>query len=489
MDEESIAGALAALGSETGPLYLTLASALDELIRAGRIEVGARLPAERRLAGSLHVSRGTVVAAYDELRRRGRLVTRQGSGTVVAGESERNAVHVFDPVPEHGGIFDGFLDHEHPVDEVVDLRSAYWMGVDDLPADSFVLPTDEWKDALSGSGYHPAGYPALREAIAARLSRLGLATTTDEVLVTNGAQQALALTVQASLAPNDLCVVEELTYPGIIGLVKALRGRLHTTPIDSHGVDVELLDRAVQRVKPEVVYLMPNVHNPTGAIFPDDRRHALAEVVATWDTTVLDDRTLVELTIDGAVPLPLGAAPSEPLPNVVSVGSTSKSLWGGLRVGWIRADVERIDRFARLKALMDLGTPIASQMMATRLLPLAEGLSSHRRVELRQRRDALVSALRDLLPEWSFEVPDGGLCLWVRLPVEDVRRFIPYAARHGVGLAPGDVSSPDGRGRDHLRVPFGHCAEDLLDAVDRLALAWADMQHRPARTRRLGVIL
>ena len=100
-----------------------------------------------------------------------------------------------------------------------------------------------------------------------------------------------------------------------------------------------------------------------------------------------------------------------------------------------------------------------------------------------------MGALRDLLPEWSFEVPDGGLCLWVRLPIDDVRRFIPYAARHGVGLAPGDVSSPDGRGRDHLRLPFGHCVDDLMDAVDRLALAWADLQQRPVRTRSVGVIV
>ena len=489
MDETSIAEALGSWGSESGPLYLTLASALDELIRAGRLEVDTRLPAERKLAGALHVSRGTVVAAYDELRRRGRLVTRQGSGTAVAGDQSRSSVSVFDPVPENGGIFDGFLDHEHPVDEVIDLRSAYWIGVDDLPPDCFVLPPDEWAKALQGAGYHPAGYPALRDAIAARMSRLGLATTSEEILVTNGAQQALALTVQAHMAPNDLCVVEDLTYPGIIGLVRALRGRLHTTPIDANGVDVELLDRAVHRVKPEVVYLMPNVHNPTGALFPAERRSELASVVAGWDSLVIDDRTLVELTVDGAMPLPLGAAPDEPLPNVVTIGSTSKSLWGGLRVGWIRADVAHIDRLARLKVLMDLGIPVASQMIATRLLPLAEGLSTHRRKELRRRRDALVGALHDLLPEWTFEIPEGGLCLWVKLPLDDVRRFIPYAARHGVGLAPGDVSSPDGLARDHLRLPFGHCAEDLLDAVDRLALAWADMQQRPARTRRVGVIV
>ena len=489
MDEAAIANALGAWGAETGPLYVTLANALDELIRAGRLDVGTPLPAERKLASALHVSRGTVVAAYGDLRKRGRLTTRQGSGTVVSGEHDRDAMSRFDPVPGHGGIFDGILDNEHPVDEVIDLRSAYWIGVDDLPDDSFELPPAEWRMALRGTGYHPSGYPPLRDAIAARLSRLGLTTTPDQVLVTNGAQQALALTAQVFLAPNDLCVVEELTYPGIIGLVRALRGRLHTTPIDSGGVDVELLDRAVRRVSPELVYLMPNIQNPTGVLFSEERRRELGRRVAAWDSIVIDDRTLVELTIDGAVPLPLGAAPDESLDNVITVGSTSKSLWGGLRVGWIRADVDHVDRLSRLKVLMDLGIPIASQMIATKLLPLSEGLSSQRRFELRRRRDAFVGALNEYLPEWTFNVPDGGLCLWVKLPMDDVRRFLPYAARQGVGLAPGDVSSPDGGARDHLRLPFGHCAEDLIDAVERLALAWADLQQRPVRTSRVGVIV
>lgn len=488
MDEHDIADALGAWGNEAGPLYLTLADALSELIRAGRIDVGTRLPAERRLAAALHVSRGTVVAAYDELRRAGRLVTRQGSGTQVAGERRHRPMSTFEPAPE-SSIFDGFLDHDHPDDEEIDLRSAYWIGTEDLPADSFDLPADAWREALRGAGYHPAGYPPLRDAIAARMSRLGLATTPEQILVTNGAQQALALVGQAYLAPDDLCVVEELTYPGIIGLVRALRGRLHTTPIDEHGVDVGLLDRAVRRVRPEIVYLMPNVHNPTGAHFPEARRRELAAVAGSWDAVVIDDRTLVELTVDGPMPLPLGAAPDDPMDNVITVGSTSKALWGGLRVGWIRADVEHVDRLARLKVLMDLGLPVASQMIATRLLPLSEGLSSHRRRELVHRRDVLVDAVRSQLPEWQFAVPDGGLCLWVRLPVDDVRRFLPYASRHGVGLAPGDVSSPDGRYRDHLRLPFGHPTDTLLEAVDRLSLAWADLQQRPVRTRSVGVIV
>jgi DNA-binding transcriptional MocR family regulator len=487
MDETQIAVALGSWGGEPGPLYATLADALDEIIRAGRLEAGARLPAERRLAAELHVSRGTVVSAYDELRRRNRIATRQGSGTTVVDRHRSDEVAVFDPVPAQGGIYEGMLDH--PVDEVVDMRSAYWIGVNDLPTASFELPAERWQRELQGTGYYPAGLPALREQIAARMTRAGLETEAHEVLVTNGAQQALALICQLHMAPDELCVIEELTYPGMIDLVSALRGRLHTVPIDEHGVDVERLDRAVRRVEPALVYLMPNVHNPTGAVFPEDRRAALADLVKGWDTFVIDDRTLVDLVVDRDPPRPLAIHPSGPLANVLTVGSTSKSLWGGLRIGWVRANEREIDRLSRLKAVMDLGIPIASQMIASELLPSDQGLSRVRQAELRRRRDALVDGLRRQIPEWRFEVPDGGVCLWVELPLDDARTFIAHAQRHGVGLVSGSVSSPDGRARHYLRLPFGQPVEVLADAVDRLAAAWADLVVRPVETRRYRVIV
>ncbi len=486
MDAGQIGHALGAWGAEPGPLYVTLADALDELIRAGRLPAGSRLPAERRLAAELHVSRGTVVSAYDELRRRERISTRQGSGTVVSGPS-RPSVATFDPVPPHGGIYEGIL--EHPANEVVDLRSAYWVDLNDLPAASFELPAEKWANELRGAGYYPAGLPALREQIAARLTRAGLETSPHEVLVTNGAQQALALACQLHLAPDELCVVEELTYPGMIDLVGALRGRLHTVPIDEHGVDVDRLDRAVRRVDPSLVYLMPNVHNPTGAIFPEERRAVLADAIAGWDTMVIDDRTLVDLVIDHEPPKPLALHPNGPLDNVMTVGSTSKSLWGGLRVGWIRANERETDRLTRLKSVMDLGIPVASQLIASELMPSDLGLSRARQAELRRRRDTLVEGIRRHLPEWKFEVPAGGMCLWVELPIDDARLYVAQARRHGVGLVSGDVSSPDRRARRFLRLPYGQPVDVLEDAIDRMSAAWADLMQRPVTTKHYQVIV
>lgn len=484
MDDKDIADALGSWGAEEGPLYFTLADALDELIRAGRLAPGEKLPAERKMAATLHVSRGTVVAAYDELRRRSRIVTQQGSGTVVA---ERPApVGRLDPVPPRGAIYDGMLDG--PVDDLIDMRSAYWVGVDDLPAESLALRADAWTEVLSGAGYHPCGYPPLREHLAEHLTASGLVTTPDEVLVTNGSQQALALAAQLHLGRDDLCIVEELTYPAFIDLIAALRGRLHTTPIDRDGVNVDLLDRAVRRVRPSIVYVMAGVHNPTGSVLPEERRSALAEYVGSWGSIVIDDRTLAEMVIDRPVPAPLAKPDGSGLANVITVGSTSKSTWGGLRIGWIRAEPEMVDRLSRLKAVMDLGSPMASQVIVSDLLA-RQGGPKLRQAELRRRRDALAEGIEQRLPEWRFERPPGGLCLWVELPVSDVSRFISIAARHGVGLVSGTASSPEGRCGNYLRLPYGNRVEVLEEVVERLAIAWADHQNRPIRSSLYGVIV
>ncbi len=490
MDEFEIAEALGDWGAEPGPLYLTLASAVDELARARRLEPGDRLPAERKLARALHVSRGTVVSAYDCLRRRGRLVTRQGSGTVVSGDPDEGRMSPTDPSGGGSAPQLGFITGTTPGDGVIDLKAAVWTGLDDLVPEDFILSPGRWKGVLVGSGYHPGGLTVLRELIAERLSGQGLPTGPDEVMITHGAQEAIVLICRMYLGNDGLAVSAELTYPGFMDIVHTLGGRVHTAPMDTMGVDVARLDRAVRRVRPEVVYLMPNVQNPTGLVMSDERRRDLEKVVTKWpDTVVIDDRTLAELTEDGHVPRPLGSAASEPFPNVLTVGSASKSLWGGLRIGWIRGPSERIAQLTRIGSVLNFGVSVAGQMIAAELLPRTEGLTPERRAELIRRRDAMVDALAERLPDWRFDVPRGGLSLWVRLPGVEARRFVDMAQRYGVSLAPGEVSSPDGWWRDHIRLPFGHPTGQLIEAVDRMADAWADLTHRAPNPGRHGVIV
>jgi DNA-binding transcriptional MocR family regulator len=193
---------------------------------------------------------------------------------------------------------------------------------------------------------------------------------------------------------------------------------------------------------------------------------------------------MADLIIEGSPPPPLAAyAPDQP---VLTIGSLSKILWPGLRVGWIRAPEPIVQRLARLKSAMDLGSPITTQAVAARLLGALDEVRALRRQQLKPRRDLLASLLGARLPDWTFRLPQGGLFLWVKLPAGDAREFAQFAVRHGVLTLPGSTLSADESHTAFLRIPFLAEPETLRRGVDRLATAWRAF-HNPGRSRRQRV--
>lgn len=476
------------------PLYEALADRLEGLIAGGRLPAGARLPAQRQLADTLAVSRGTVMAAYDRLLARGLVEAKQGSGTRVRpgaspATGPREAHLATDLRDEH--IYGGLL---HPQEGVIDLRASCWIGAEDLPAHAFDLSGDAVLAALRRThGYFPVGIPALRRALAQELTAEGLPTAPEEVLVTTGAQQAIDLVANLVIAPGDDVVVEELSYPGALDALRARQARLHPAPLTAHGVDVDRLHRTVTEVAPRLVYLIPTCHNPTGSVLPASHARRLAELAADWEAVVIDDRSLARFPLDREreVPPPLAAhAGPTAAQRILTVGSLSKSFWGGLRIGFVRAQGRLLDRLARLKTVADIGTPVTSQVTATRLLAGAPGIVAARRRVLVERYEALTTALAQVLPDWRWQPPAGGMCLWVRLPPgTDSTDLTLTAARHGVGLAPGTASSAQRRHADHMRLPYTQPPEVLEEAVQRLARAWSDYRGRASALDNPGLVV
>lgn len=475
------------------PLYEALAGRLEELISAGSLPAGARLPAQRQLAEALTVSRGTVMAAYERLLARNLVEARQGSGTRVRPDASptsgpREAHLVADLQQEH--IYGGIL---HPQDDVLNLQATCWIGTGDLPSEVFDLASHEILAELRSShGYFPVGIPALRRALANELTAEGLPTTPEEVLVTTGAQQAIDLVANLVLAPGDGVVVEEVSYPGALDALRARQARLHPVPVTADGVEVGALDGTVTDAKPRLVYLIPTCQNPTGTILPASRARRLAELAADWDAVVIDDRSLAQFPLDAGEPPPPVAAFASPATaqRILTVGSLSKSFWGGLRIGFVRAQGPILDRLARLKTVADIGTPVASQVIATRLLVAAPSIVAARRRALVHRYETLTAALQQTLPDWSWQAPRGGLCLWVSLPGgADSRDLALTAARQGVGLAPGTACSARGRHADHLRLPFAQPPEVLEEAVRRLGRAWEDYRGRASALESPGLVV
>jgi DNA-binding transcriptional MocR family regulator len=448
-----------------GPLPALLAARLRRLIDEGELPLGEPLPPDRALAQALAVGRSTVVAAYDLLRADGRVVRRQGSGTRVAGTGPAG--------PRETTSAPMFLHLLEPRDGVIALACA----APDAPPPELTEAYARILPALAGTagdiGYYPAGHPALRRAIADRYTRLGIGTGPKRILVTSGAQHALSLLARALLAPGDEVLVEGPTYPGALEAFRETAAVPRALP---RGLDG--LAAAAREHGAAVAYVISTFHNPTGAVLDPFGRRTLVRAAAAANVALIDDEVLSDLGFaEAPVPPPLAAYAD----TVISVGSLSKSVWGGLRIGWVRGTEPLIARLARLNAVHDLGQNVPGQLAAAELLPRLDALCRRQAAQRQARHDHLRRQLARHLPGWDAPPVPGGQTLWVRLPRGDGASFAQTALRHGVAVLPGEGLDASGQSRDYLRLHFIAPLDDLTEAVRRLASAWR--AYRPPSAR------
>jgi DNA-binding transcriptional MocR family regulator len=468
MDPIALSHRLGRWSSGRGPLYVLLAARLRALIDDAELSPGEHLPPDRGLAATLAVGRSTVVAAYDLLAVEGRIVRRQGSGTRVAGSGATAEPHSTTEAPV-------FLHLLEPRDDVILLACA---APDSPPPELVEAYAQTLPDlaAITGDiGYHPLGHLTLRRAIADRYTRRGVPTTPEQVLVTTGGQQALSLLARAFVTPGDRVLVEAPTYPGALEAFRDEGAVPRTLPVGLAG-----FRSAVAEHQARLAYVVPSFHNPTGAVLPALDRHRLARDAEAAGVTVIEDEALIDLGFPGSehLPQPLLASSGE----VVSIGSLSKIVWGGLRIGWVRAGLPVITRLARLRAVHDLGGNVPAQLAAAALLPDLEALRQRQVEERQARHDHLRAELARHLPDWDAPAAQGGQTLWVRLPSGDSASFAQAALRHGVAVLPGSGLDAAGGSQDCLRVHFIAPPAVLTEAVRRLAKAWQGYPANAPRT-------
>ena len=442
-----------------GPRYARLAAALLEAIDQQTVPRGARVPAERTLAAVTGTSRGTVVACFDQLAEAGVLTRRQGAGTYVAGRPSWAAR------PAAGTVATMLLRRVAEDRETIDLSVSAPGDLRHLPPAD---PDAAWQ-SLDGHGLDPAGLPALRAAVARHLTEhQGLPTAPDQLVVTAGAQEALWLL--SRLLPGTRVLARCPSYPGLAAVLRGTRAELVRLPADAAGEDPNAVQRAGRRPG-GIAYLMPTGHNPTGTVMPALRRQALAAIADAGRVTVVEDLTLADLMLGdgGSAPPPLAALSTQ----VIAVGSVSKVLWGGLRVGWIRVSEPLRSAVIARKSALNLGTAVISQALAARLLAAVDAawLGAHR-AALTERRDLLTALIGEHLPAWRARLPDAGLSLWAELPLDAADAFTLAAARHGVTVMAGSAACADGRHRQFVRLSFAEQPSTLELAVERLAAAW-----------------
>ncbi|MFE9369553.1 PLP-dependent aminotransferase family protein [Streptomyces sp. NPDC006711] len=438
------------------PGYRPLARAIRTLLLDGRIPLRTRLPAERELAVALEVSRATITAAYDLLRESGYAVSRRGAGTWTELPTGANPSNV--------------ARYQAP-DGVIDLA----MAAPDAPAAelaaAFELAGPELARHAATTGYHPLGLPELRAAVAERYTRRGLPTLPDQILITTGAQSAVSLVVNLIGRPGDRALVESPSYPNGLDAVRHAGLRLTPVPVSEDGWDSELLHCALRRTAPRLAYLIPDFHNPTGELMSADRRAGLLRAARGTGTWLLIDETLAEIALDAPAPAPfVSLAHRGESEQIVTVGSLSKTHWGGLRIGWVRAGSRLITELAALRVHVDLAPSLVDQLLAKALLPGMDEVLRTRLHQLRERRDALAAALGRHLPRWRWRTPPGGLCLWVDLGAPVAGALARAARTHGVSIEPGSRFAADPGTHEHrLRLPFVREPEVLEEGVRRLA--------------------
>ncbi|MFB4280071.1 MULTISPECIES: MocR-like transcription factor YczR [unclassified Nonomuraea] len=456
---------LVGIGPDARPYYRALADGVRGLIMDGRLPVRVRMPAERHLAEVLQVSRTTVTSAYDLLRERGYLESRQGSGSWTALPDPATTAE--NPWLSTDG------------DSLVQLHCAAPPGPTALTAAMAEAVEDIPRYGM-GNGYDPMGLPVLRERIAARYTARGVATRPEQIIVTTGSQHAIQLVMGLLVGAGDAVVVESPTYPHAIDAARHRGARIVPVGISHEGWQQDLVAGAMRQSGARLAYLMPDFQNPTGALMEDPVRAAVAGAARRNDTMVLVDETWSELALD-EVPRTSPMAAFDSDSRMISIGSASKLWWGGLRIGWIRTTAALARRLATFRSSVDIASPVLEQLVVARLFDRLEETRAERRRTLRASRDALVAGLREHLPEWTFELPRGGGTLWVRLDAGGSTPLAEAAASHGVRLAPGPWFGLEGTHEGYLRLPFTQPPQALTDAVVRLRAA---RDHGPSGTPR-----
>ncbi|MGY5030850.1 MocR-like transcription factor YczR [Streptomyces sp. 900116325] len=444
------------------PAYRHLAQAISALILDGRIALHVRLPAERELATALNTSRATVTAVYDLLRESGYAHSRQGSGTWTA-------------LPE-GRTPSGITRLLGPRDTAIDLARAAPGLPEQTLVDALAQVAPRLAEHAHTPGYHPYGLPDLRAAIAERFTRRGLATVPEQILLTSGAQHALTLVMGLLCRSGDRIMVENPSYPNALEAMRRAHLRTVSVPVTDTGWDIEIVESTLRQAVPQLAYLIPDFHNPTGCLMPDDERVRILRAAQRSGTWLVIDETLADLALDVPAPLPFAAhATPGGTGQVITIGSMSKTHWGGLRIGWLRAPSRLVTELAGQRIATDMGGSVLDQLLALALLARAGELLPPRLEHLREQRAALAAALAEHIPQWIWQLPPGGLSLWVDLGEPIASPLAEHALDYGVRIEGGAYFATEpGIFEQRLRIPYTTPPDTLREAVRRMATALAD---------------
>ena len=466
-------------------------------IESGELAPDAKLPPTRELAELAGVNHLTAVRAYRRLRELGLVSAHVGRGTFVRGAARPpEASRVADSIawqryalPEYEELFgDRVLADMHQHFQAEDLI-AFSVG---YPSER-IFPTEAVREATDRVLHEEAdralqytdvqGVPELVDQIAALSAERGAPEDPRDILITNGASQALALTMRALLEPGDVVACEDPSFMSVIRALRASGARVHGVPTDEDGLDVDALEELLSRTEIKLVGIQPRLHNPTGRDLSPERRARLLELARRHGFFIVEDGIYGDLRFEGDDP---GSLRAEAPAHVIYCDSLSKTLAGGLRCGWVAASGPVLERIIAEKRADDIHSNTLTQLVVARYLETGAYAeqASRAREFYRDHYAVLSEAIEEHLgPIASYPEPLGGGHVWLTLdaPLSE-RELLEETSRNGVAYVPGTAMTIERRRDLSMRLSFGFLEPDeIVEGVRRLAESVRSLSRRPAR--------
>ena len=501
------------------PLYIQLRDQIRALVHAGDLHPGDRIPASRELAAQLGVHRTTIANAYAELESEGLISGHVGRGTFIRGEElARRIVPAVHPVAVDGNLRWESLFADDRGDEglarmtrstprsaisfVMARPATELFPVEELRSCSNAVFKREGAELLQ---FGPSdGYPALKKALVELLRSEGYEAADDNLVVTAGCQQALDLLCRAFVRPGETILIENPAYPGAIAIFTNGRARILGVPVKTEsgpgmipGVDVSAIEAILMQNRIKMIVLTPDFHNPTGTTLPIAERRRLLEIAARFQVPIVEDHIYARLRARG------GHVPSlkqlDRSNVVIQIDSFSKIAFPGLRVGWIIAPSNVVERLRRVKQSTDLHTSQLAQAVLAEYMrrgKLGRHLERTRKA-YSGRLAALEQALtRHMPPGTKWTRPEGGMCVWMELPPGfDSNELLIHARERGIEFSPGRYFFLQNPQPNTLRLGFAGVGEreiargiSILSDVLRVEMRKRQRGARRAEASRVALV-
>jgi DNA-binding transcriptional MocR family regulator len=478
--------------NDVKPLYQQLIDEIKNLIDQGVLEVGESISSTRSLAKKLGINRSTVTRAYEELQALGYLTSKPGSYHRIQ-RRRKEVAYTADGISaiswekastaEAKAIHQIFLryspersKHRSSLENVINIS--------ELDLDPRLYPMTEFRRCVNhvlhdfGAnslqyGDHK-GYPPLRQQIAKRLRLHGISVSEREILITNGAQQAIDMIIRMLAKDGKRIVIESPTYAAILPLLKFNGVNTLEIPMKADGMDLHFLDKALAKEKVNFVYTIPNFQNPTGITTSHLHREKLFNICLKHGIPILEDGFEEDMKYFGKVPLPIKSIDEQKI--VIYLGTFSKALFPGLRIGWVTADQECISRLTAIKRFSDLGSSKLVQIVLNEFLKrgyYAQQLKRMHRAFRKRMQVALQTMDANFPSTVQWTRPTGGYTIWVKLGKKwDEQELQNHLVEFGVIVSPGGYYFPDRKRSEYFRLSIAkRNEEEIKEGIIRLGKA------------------